>query len=222
MPQTTLNRRVVAKRKAGRRATTKVLLETLEERSLLSTGLVAAYSFNEGSGATVHDLSGNGNTGTIVGATWVTDGKYGDVLSFNGTNEYVTISNSSSLDLTSGMTLEAWVDPASVSGQKAVLIKEQSTGSGLAYALDGSNASSDPSGSVVLSGGVSDNAANSSSLPLNAWSFLAATYNGSSLDFYVNGVLEKTTSASGTITSSSWRAPDRRLFGRWPVFPGSD
>ena len=40
-------------------------------------GLVAAYSFNEGTGTTVADLSGNGNTGTISGATWTSTGKYG-------------------------------------------------------------------------------------------------------------------------------------------------
>ena len=34
--------------------------------------LVAAYSFDAGSGATVVDASGNGNTGTIVNATWST------------------------------------------------------------------------------------------------------------------------------------------------------
>src|SRR5207244_1781740 len=37
-----------------------------------AVGLVAAYGFNEGSGATVTDLSGSGNNGTISGATWCT------------------------------------------------------------------------------------------------------------------------------------------------------
>jgi hypothetical protein len=32
----------------------------------------ATYLFNEGSGATTADSSGNGNTGTIVGAAWNT------------------------------------------------------------------------------------------------------------------------------------------------------
>src|SRR4029434_8999231 len=49
-------------------------------------GLVAAYSFNEGAGSTVNDSSGNNNTGTISGATWITPGRYGDALSFNGIN----------------------------------------------------------------------------------------------------------------------------------------
>ena len=40
-------------------------------------GLVAAYSFNQGSGTTLTDSSGMNNTGTISGATWNTGGKYG-------------------------------------------------------------------------------------------------------------------------------------------------
>src|SRR5437773_3247770 len=80
------------------------------------SGLVAAYSCNEGAGTTVTDASGNGNTGTIGNATWTTAGKYGNALVFNGTNAFVTISDRASLHLTTGMTLEAWVRPSTVSG----------------------------------------------------------------------------------------------------------
>jgi hypothetical protein len=78
-------------------------------------GLVAAYSFDEGSGSTVTDSSGNGNTGTVSGATWTGAGKYGGALSFNGTNARINVPNSASLQLSSGMTLEAWVNPSTVS-----------------------------------------------------------------------------------------------------------
>ena len=50
-------------------------------------GLVAAYSFDGGSGTTVADVSGNGNVGAIVGATWTTAGRYGNALSFNGCDQ---------------------------------------------------------------------------------------------------------------------------------------
>ena len=55
--------------------------------------------------------SGNGNTGTLSNATWSTSGKFGNALFFNGTNARVNVNDSTSLDLTSGMTLEAWVKP---------------------------------------------------------------------------------------------------------------
>ena len=54
-------------------------------------GLVAAYGFNQASGVQVTDASGQGNGGTISGATWTTAGKFGGALSFNGTSAWVTV-----------------------------------------------------------------------------------------------------------------------------------
>src|SRR5438477_3071746 len=42
-----------------------------------SNTLVAAYSFDEGTGSTLGDASGKGNGGTISGATWAANGKFG-------------------------------------------------------------------------------------------------------------------------------------------------
>ena len=80
------------------------------------SGLVAAYAFDEGSGTTVTDASGNGNNGTIANATWATSGKDGKALQFNGTNALISVPDSASLHLTTGMTLEAWVNPSTVNG----------------------------------------------------------------------------------------------------------
>ena len=55
------------------------------------TGPVAAFGFNEGVGATAVDASGNANAGTISGATWTTSGKFGGALTFDGTNDWVTV-----------------------------------------------------------------------------------------------------------------------------------
>src|SRR6185295_4626702 len=96
-------------------AATLVALLLTSASTSAPSGLVAAYAFDEGSGSTVSDASGNGNTGTISGATWSSAGKYGSALSFNGSSGRVTIPNASSLQLSSGMTLEAWVNPAAVS-----------------------------------------------------------------------------------------------------------
>src|SRR5690348_6430043 len=73
-------------------------LEPLECRTLLAaTGLVASYSFDEGAGTALNDVSGTGNNGTIANATWSTAGKNGGALTFNGTNSWVTIADSASL-----------------------------------------------------------------------------------------------------------------------------
>ena len=81
-----------------------------------TSGLVAAYGFNEGAGTTAQDASGNGNTGSIGTATWTTAGKYGNALTFNGTSARVTVPDATSLRLTTAMTLEAWVYPSTVNG----------------------------------------------------------------------------------------------------------
>src|SRR5258708_26843023 len=79
--------------------------------SAQTPGLVAAYAFNDGSGTTVADMSGNNNNGTISAATWTTAGRFGNALVFNGTSARVTVPDAASLQLTTGMTLEAWVFP---------------------------------------------------------------------------------------------------------------
>ena len=53
----------------------------------ITTGLAAAFAFDEGSGYTSADLSGNGNTASLSYVSWTT-GKYGKALSFNGNNSY--------------------------------------------------------------------------------------------------------------------------------------
>ena len=87
------------------------VLPLLPAAAHAAAGPVAAYGFSETAGATVTDSSSLGNTGTLEGATRVAGGKYGAALSFDGTNDRVRIPDSASLDLTSGMTLEAWVNP---------------------------------------------------------------------------------------------------------------
>ena len=101
--------------------------------------LVAAYAFDETSGVTLHDLSGNANDGTVDGASW-TGGHSGGALAFDGTDDRVTIADSPSLDLTTGMTLEAWVRPNQLGDNpstdwRAAIYKEQPGSSNLDYAL---------------------------------------------------------------------------------------
>ena len=77
-------------------------------------GLVAAYGFDEGTGTTVADVSGNGNDGTLLNTVWTAGGKFGSALVFNGTSARIAIPDSNSLDLASAMTIEAWVYPTAV------------------------------------------------------------------------------------------------------------
>ena len=47
----------------------------------------------------------------MAGATWSTPGRYGGALSFNGSTNLVRVPDSASLDLTTAMTLSAWIKP---------------------------------------------------------------------------------------------------------------
>jgi hypothetical protein len=162
-------------------------------------GLIAAYSFEEGSGQSVSDSSGNNNTGTIFEATWVTGGRFGGALSFDGANDWVTVLDADSLDLTDGMTLEAWVDPTVLSGWRTVIMKE--VPGELAYTLYAHDNAPRPAGLVRVGGSL--DVKGSSALPLNTWTHLALTYDGAFLRLYENGIEVGARSVSGNMATSS-------------------
>jgi hypothetical protein len=178
-------------------------------------GLVAAYAFNEGSGATVVDGSGNGNHGTISGATRTSSGQYDAALDFDGSNDSVTVADSSSLDLTSGMTVEAWVRPLTTSGWRTVVLKERP--GDVVYALYSSNNDNGRPTSRVRVNGSNVSVNGTSRLTTSVWTHLATTFDGSNLRLYVNGSLVATRVASGTILTSAnpLRIGGSSALGRW-------
>jgi hypothetical protein len=188
----------IASDAAGNKSTATVTVN-VSNSTTTSNGLVAAYGFNEGSGTTVKDSSGNNNTGTISNATWAT-GRYGKALSFNGTNSWVTVQNSASLNLTGPMTLEAWIETsASPTDWQALIFKEMP--SDTAYYLYRSGYSDAPVGGMYSSGEQSIVASNN--LTLNTWMHLAFTYDGSTERLYVNGVLVASQAKTGAVQSST-------------------
>jgi len=81
-------------------ACSKPSSETIAKRSerlVITDGLVAAYDFDEGSGTSAPDISGNGNTGTLSGPTWNASGRRGSALSFDGVDDRVLVPDSTSL-----------------------------------------------------------------------------------------------------------------------------
>jgi fibronectin type 3 domain-containing protein len=160
--------------------------------------LVAAYSFDEGSGSTVADLSGHGNTGTVTSPSWTQTGKFGKALVFNGTTTLVTIPDTAALHLTTGMTLEAWVNPSAPAfGWRDVVYKGNDN-----YYLEASTGNPLP-GIGITVGGTATEVTATTSLPVNTWTFLTATYDGTTVRFYLNGTQVGSAARSGSIVTST-------------------
>lgn len=162
-------------------------------------GLVVALGFEEGSGTTVADASGTGNTGTITGAAWTTSGRYGNALAFDGTNDWVTVADTTTLDLTTAMTLEAWVNPTTLTSWRSILLKERTNH--LSYALYANSSTNTPTAHVYIAGDKS--ARGTTQLPLNTWTHLAATYDGTTLRLYQNGQQTASRAQTGTIATGT-------------------
>ena len=164
------------------------------------TGLVGAWGFGEGGGNVTADASGNGNVGTVTNAAWTPAGRHGGALSFNGANSLVRVQASPSLNVGAALTVSAWIRPlAAQNWWKAIVQREVD-----AYFL---HASSDagplrPAAGGTIGGSVpyiTGPAAN----PVDAWTHLALTYDGSALRMYVNGTLASSRPTTGTVQSTS-------------------
>jgi hypothetical protein len=168
-------------------------------------GLVAAWGFNDATGITARDASGNGNTGTLVnGPTWTT-GKIGGALLFDGSNDRVRVSDSNSLDLKTASTFEAWVFPTvAPSGWRTILQKEVDA---YFFTASGGGPGNRPAIGGTFTGACCTFVSSTSALPVNTWTHVAATYDGTRIRFYVGGVLVASQAASGSYqvnTSPLW------------------
>jgi methionine-rich copper-binding protein CopC len=113
----------------------------------------------------------------------------------------VTVANSSSLQLTTAMTLEAWVNPAAATNFGTALFKESTVGD--SYSLYAVNGSSQPPAGYIHTSEGEQTVGGTSQLPVNTWSHLALTDDGTTLALYVNGRLVGSRSVPGALTTST-------------------
>ena len=161
----------------------------------LQNGLVGYWPFC----GNANDDSGNGNNGTVNGATLTSDrfGNANSAYSFNGTSDFIKVLDNDLLDLTQNLTLSAWISPNSVVNEQAVFGKGKIS-SQTGYSLLHNVLIPEKTGISIQNQPmpVSEAHINSSTLNLNTWYQLLGTYNGSELKLYLNGVLVKTTTTS--------------------------
>ena len=147
------------------------------------------------------------NNGTLVNGTTFAAGQVGQAFQFGiGSNQQFLVPDNASLDLTNAVTIETWVSPQQVggAGNNSTIVFKGSIGgaSGESYGLQ---FFSDGSSSLRLSNGSTiQNLFSAAILPLNTFSHIVGTYDGTMVKFYVNGVLTNSAASSlGTLDNSS-------------------
>ena len=160
---------------------------------------------DEGSGTTANDVSGNGNHGTLVGATFDTptgDGSASSVL-FNSATDYVDLGN---LDVNgSGITLAAWVNAAGFPGpsndpriiSKATDVFANDHVFMLGTVLSGGGVKL--RARLRIGGTTTTLIATHDPLTLGVWYHAAMSYDGVDLKLFLDGVEVGTTPLTGTV-----------------------
>lgn len=171
------------------------------------SGLVGYWPFNSGSGTSAPDVSGNGNHGTLTnGVTWSTtvnstttyDNPYS--LSFDGTDDYVTVGDATSLNPSTAITISAWANVSSLSSHPFIIDK----GYASSYWLQLFSNGAVEFGGKAAAGSYLDSDAGG--ISTGSWHHIVGTFD-TTIDvirIYINGTLAKeSTTASGDLGTNT-------------------
>ena len=193
-----------------------VLVLGLVLTSIAKADLASWWKLDEGSGTTASDASGNGNNGTLNGDPQWVAGKLGGALEFDGFSDGANHTtdpgniNWVSVDpfdvVGPGITLAAWIRPEGFDISDARIVTKQKTWSSsdiwwmLSTYTDGTalrmRLKTDDGGP---DNGTTTMWSDAGYLEAGVWSHVAATYDGSEMRLYHNGVEIMSTNKTGTI-----------------------
>jgi phage protein U len=175
----------------------------------LSFGLVGHWAFDETSGSTASDSSGNNNAGTLInGPVWNSAGRVGGALSFDGVNDYVSLGNPAVLIPGNAITLAGWMNLTDTSANRFIISKYKGpkptflrfqAGGGVQCSIGGTSATV------------------TTSMVIGQWYHTACTYDGAIIRLYLNGVQVTTVSKTGAIADEA--ATDWLIGARSPSNP---
>lgn len=177
----------------------------------------------------VADLSGNGNNGTVVGATWNSSGRYGGAYEFNGSaGRYINISSSPSLNITGELTVAAWVYPKQAPtglGRVIVDTYRYDPNSSLlrGWLLGWESGSEDALRLQVFDSSGNKSVAtvnNFFSANMNNWTYVVAVFKPSQyVKVYINGV-ENVSGTTGVISQIAYNYSIPLVIGARSDIPG--
>jgi len=172
------------------------------------TGLVGAWQFDENSGTTAADSSGNGNAGSLGCATQAcastptfTAGPVGlgGAVSFTGQTGGVVRTNSGApFNFATSVTIEAWVNPATAAQTASAGIASVGRAGSEDFAIDVSSHESFEFLSTT-GGGEFKLAVPTATIAAGQWTHVVGVYDSahSTATLYLNGVPVAVTGAAG-------------------------
>jgi RHS repeat-associated protein len=178
-------------------------ISTLYASYSVSTGLIANWPIEEGSGTTTADASGNGHAGTLVNSpVWSVSCEFGNCLKFSSSSStYVSSSDSGFPSGSSARSVFMWIDPTACASGDYYILQEYGTygdsfGAAYPYLLGGAS-SCDLSFNAY--GGYFQSTL---SIPLNTWTLVGYTYSsGSSSVTLWSGTSSQTGSLGGALNT---------------------
>jgi len=165
----------------------KIMADEWLATEYILTGMVSRYKFDGDANDSV-----NGNHGIEVGDPCYAPGMHGQAISLDGSVDYVDCGNDSSFDINDSITLSAWIKGTFNNNWDPIIAK------GLDWQL--TKGMGDEAVFFCLGIGYVTGLANIND---NEWHHVAGVYDGSKLYLYVDGGVDASKSASGSLNVSA-------------------